>query len=163
MADIIINTENKTGFSSIYDNYENTEGIFFRLEKTEFFNLFRDGKIRFYVKNGENWQQLNCSNTHEDIFYISLHNNIFSLKNHDLGRLIDIKYESDLGKIKPELIRLHPYRIFCGMEFLHSLPKTVLSLALIVCALVIECISLAIIKIKTPENKVQNLPQNNEI
>jgi hypothetical protein len=132
MATIIINPK-ANGFLTLSDNYEYTEGVFLNLKTSSALALFKENKIKLYVKNKGDWNQLKVKNTSQDLFYISR-------MHHGETRLIELKYEVNIENKSSNLIILEPYRIYCGMEFLQSIPKALLGLSLILLAFIGETI-----------------------
>ena len=139
MADVIIDTQNNRAFFSIYDNYGNTEAIIFELEKPDNFKFFKNGKIRLYIQKKDKWQQLIVENNSKEPFFISLHKDMLGTNTSNGGTLMNFKYECDFKSSGLDLVRFHPYRIYCGMEFMHSLKKMIIATGLIICALIGEC------------------------
>ncbi len=148
MADIIIDPQT-SAYLSIYDNYEDTNGVYLDLKTQSALSLFQENKIRLYVKEKGNWNQLKWDqvriNSNQNIFYIGPDDNKFDEKS---GRMIELKYEANLRDKNYDLITLQPHRIFCGMEFMQFIPRIVLGFALILVAFIGECFWFIIILFK---------------
>ncbi len=154
MAEVIIDPKTN-GYFTIYDDYEYSEGVFLTLKNPSVWNLFRENKIRLYVKDEDKWSQLKITdssprpvNMQDDApipFFIK-HADVG--QNELTGKLVNMKYEAGLQDNNHVLIYLRPWRIFCGMEFVHLLPKLMLGFGLIIVAFIGEFIWWIVVLIK---------------
>jgi hypothetical protein len=152
MAEVIIDPTTH-GYFTIYDNCDKSEIINFILEEPTFFHLFQEEKIKLYLRKGDVWKEMGYNNDRHQPFSL-----IRSKGPAGIGKLITMKYESNMTNNKDGLITLTPIRLTNSLEVFELLPQVFWGIALIVAAFLGECVCRTVIfickKLKTrPEEE----------